>query len=93
MRTWFYRVNASRLASNVSLTSRRDYPVRTYMGGYKSVSALPTNDERFIAKYDRDPLEYKNEDSGGVFCVESCYPYTFAYWLGRYFRFIEEGKN
>ena len=91
VRTWFYRFCVSRLASNVSLDMRRDYPVRRYKGGYKATSALLPNDERFIAKYDRDPLEYKNEDSGGVFCVESCYPYTFAYWLGRYFKFIEEG--
>ena len=90
IRTWFYRFNASRLASNVSMTTRRDLPVRTYMGGYQSLSALPTNDERFIAKLDRDPLEYKDEDSGGVFCVESCYVYTLSYWLGRYFGFIEE---
>ena len=93
IRAWFYRFCVSRLASNVSLDMRRDYPKRIHKGGYASTSALLPNDERFIAKYDRDPLEYKNEDSGGVFCVESCYPYTFAYWLGRYFRFIEEGKN
>lgn len=90
VKTWFYRFNVSRLASAVSLTSRRDYPVKLYMGGYKEVSALPANDEHFIAKYDRNPLEYKNEDSGGALCVESCYVYTFAYWLGRYFGFIEE---
>jgi hypothetical protein len=63
------------------------------MGGYKAVSALPTNDERFIAKLDRDPLEFKDEDSGGVYCVESCYVFTFGYWLGRYFGFIEEGEE
>lgn len=93
IRTWFYRFNVSRLAARVSLTERRDYPVRTYRGGYKEVSALPPNDEHFIAKYDRDPLEFKDEDSGGALCVESCYPYTYAYWIGRYFRFIEEGTT
>ncbi len=93
IRTWFYRFCVSRLAANVSLDMRRDYPRKLFKGGYEETSALLPNDERFIAKYDRNPLEYKNEDSGGVFCVESCYPYTFAYWLGRYFRFIEEGKN
>ncbi len=93
IRTWFYRFCVSRLAANVSLDMRRDYPKKLFKGGYEETSALLPNDERFIAKYDRNPLEYKNEDSGGVFCVESCYPYTFAYWLGRYFRFIEEGKN
>lgn len=93
VKTWFYRFNVSRLASAVSLTSRRDYPVKLFMGDYREVSALPPNDERFIAKLDRDPLEYKNEDSGGLFCVESCYVYTFSYWLGRYFGFIEEGEE
>jgi hypothetical protein len=53
---------------------------------------LPPNDEHFIAKYDRNPLEFKNEDSGGASVVEGCYPYTFAYWIGRYFGFIAEGK-
>ncbi len=93
VRNWFYRFNVSRLASAVSLTSRRDYPVKLFMGDYREVSALPPNDERFIAKLDRNPLEYKNEDSGGLFCVESCYVYTFSYWLGRYFGFIEEGEE
>lgn len=93
VKTWFYRFNVSRLASAVSLTSRRDYPVKLFMGDYREVSALPPNDERFIAKLDRNPLEYKNEDSGGLFCVESCYVYTFSYWLGRYFGFIEEGEE
>ena len=93
IRTWFYRFNVSRLAAGVSLDDRRDIPVITHMGGEKELSALPTNDERFIAKYDRNPLSYCLEDSGGALCVESCYPYTFAYWLGRYFNFIEEGEN
>ncbi len=93
IKTWFYRFNPSRLASGVSMDKRRDYPVITYPGGYKGLSALPTNDERFIAKYDRDPLAYRNEDSGGIFCVESCYVFTFAYWVGRYFGFIEEGDE
>ncbi len=92
IKTWFYRFNVSRLASNVSLYSRRDIPVRDYPGDYKETSTLLTNDERFIAKYDRNPFEYKQEDSGGAFCVESCYPFTFAYWIGRYFKFIEEGR-
>lgn len=93
IKTWFYRFNVSRLAASVSLDKRRDYPVRVYRGGFKETSALLPNDERFIAKYDRDPLEYKNEDGNSAFTVESCYPYTFAYWIGRYFKFIEEGKT
>ena len=93
IRTWFYRFNVSRLAAKVSLSARRDIPRKELMGDYNETSCLLPNDEHFIAKYDRDPLEYKNEDSGGALCVESCYPYTFGYWLGRYFNFIEEGEN
>lgn len=92
IKTWFYRFSVSRLAAGVSIHNRRDIPKKELMGGYIETSALLPNDERFIAKYDRNPLEYKTEDSGGVSCVESCYPYTFAYWLGRYFNIIEEGK-
>ena len=92
IRTWFYRFNMSRIASGVSLTSRIDYPQKLFMGDYKEVSALPPNDEHFIAKYDRNPLEFKNEDSGGAAVVEGCYPYTFAYWIGRYFGFIAEAE-
>lgn len=85
---WFSRHNTSRLAAGVSLDRRHDIPKRISMGGYEETSFLLMPDERFISKYDRNPLEYKNEDSGGIHCVESCYPYTFAYWLGRYFGFI-----
>ncbi len=92
IKTWFYRFGASRVASGVSLDKRRDYPKKIYRHGYKETSALLPNDERFIAKYDRNPLEYKNEDSGGAYTVEGCYPFTFAYWIGRYFGFIAEGK-
>lgn len=91
IKTWFYRFGISRLASPVSLELRKDIPKKYLAGGYCETSALLPNDERFIAKYDRNPLEYKKEDSGGSFCVESCYPYTFAYWIGRYFGFIREG--
>lgn len=90
IKTWFYRFGVSRLASGVSLTDRIDIPKKLLMGGYRETSVLLPNDERFIAKYDRNPLEYKNEDSGGSFCVESCYPFTFAYWIGRYFGIIAE---
>ncbi len=92
IKTWFYRFGVTRLASGISLDERIDIPKRTYPGGYEATSALLTNDERFVAKYDRDPLRYVHEDSGGAFCIESCYPFTFAYWIGRYFGFIKEGK-
>ncbi len=87
---WFNRHNISRLAAGVSLDKRVDIPKKISMGGYAETSCLLMPDERFISKYDRNPLEYKNEDSGGIHVVESCYPYTTAYWLGRYFGFIAE---
>lgn len=89
IKTWFYRFGISRLASHVTLEGRLDYP-KKLAHGYPMTSALLPNDERFISKYDRDPLYYKEEDSNGSFCVESCYPFSFAYWIGRYFGFIGE---
>lgn len=89
---WFYRFNASRLAAGVSLDKRYDIPVKINRGGYTETSCLLPPDERFISKYDRNPLKYANEDSGGIHCVESCYPYTFAYWIGRFFGFIKEER-
>ncbi len=86
---WYYRFNSSRLAAGVSLVGRHDVPVKTLRAGAKEISVQLPPDEVFIAKYDRNPLEYKNEDSGGAVCVESCYVYTFAYWIGRFFGFFE----
>ncbi len=86
---WFYRINSSRLAASVSLKGRHDIPVKTMRDGYKRISVNLPPDEIFISKYDRDTLEYKNEDSGGTMCIESCYVYTFAYWLGRLYGFFE----
>lgn len=86
---WFYRTNNSRLAAGVSMVGRHDVAVKTRRNGYKEISAHMPPDETFISKYDRNPVEYKNEDSGGVMCVESCYVYTFGYWIGRYFGFFE----
>lgn len=85
---WFYRTNVSRLAAGVRVRGRRDLPVQTLRQGLREISALLPPDERFISKYDRDPFKWKDEDSGGVYCIESCYVYTFAYWLGRYFDFF-----
>jgi ADP-ribose pyrophosphatase len=87
--TWFYRTNLSRLAAGVTLEGRHDIPVKTLRTGTKHISVLLPPDERFISKYDRNPLDLKNEDSGGVWVVESCYVYTFAYWVGRYYGFFE----
>ncbi len=87
--TWFYRTNASRLAAGVSLIGRHDVAVKTQQMGNKEISVLLPPDERFISKYDRNPLYYKNEDSGGIMCVESAYVYSYAYWMGRYYGIFE----
>lgn len=86
--SWFYRTNASRLASGVSLVGRHDVPVIAHPAGYRESAWVMAPDECFISKYDRNPLEYKDSDSGGAGCVESCYVYTLAYWMGRYYGFI-----
>ena len=86
---WFARFNVSRLASSVSLVGRHDIPYTETANGYKQCSTLLPPDERFISKYDRNTLEYKNEDSGGKYCIESSYYYNYAYWMGRYFGIID----
>ncbi|MCL2507900.1 MAG: hypothetical protein FWF05_01855 [Oscillospiraceae bacterium] len=88
MATWLYRTNVSRLASGVSFMGRHDTPVQKQRAGKLESSWMPPSDERFISKYDRDPVEYRNVDSGGMTCVESCYVYTHAYWMGRYYGFF-----
>ena len=85
---WLYRMNVSRLAAGVSTMKRHDTPVHVLPGGTKEITWLLPNDERFISKYDRNPFDYKDVDSGGLMCVESCYIYTFAYWMGRYYGFF-----
>ncbi len=87
--TWFNRFDSSRLAAGVSTVGRHDIAKGICWNGYEVCSALLTPDECFIAKYDRDPLQYRNQDSGGMRCVESCYVYTNAYWAGRYYGFFK----
>lgn len=87
---WFERFNVSRLAAGVSLGTRFDVAKNIRWSGYEETSFLLQPDERYIAKYDRNPWQYRDEDSGGLHCVESCYVYSFAYWIGRYYGFIEE---
>ncbi len=86
--TFFYRCPPTRLASGVTL-GRQDYPVEINFGGYRELSSLLPYDERHIAKYDRNPMADRCEDSGGMYCVESCFVYTVPYWTGRYFGLIE----
>ncbi len=89
---FFYRALPSRLASGVTV-NREDYPLDIrFSGETRELSSLLPADERFIAKYDRNPMDYRSEDSGGVYGVESCASFTFAYWLGRYFGIIEGEK-
>ncbi len=86
---FFYRALPSRLASGITL-NREDYPLDVrFSTTNRELSSLLPADERFIAKYDRNPMADCREDSGGVHCVESSAPFTFAYWLGRYFKIIE----
>ncbi len=87
---WFERTNMSRLAAGVSLGARFDVAKKLRWGGYEETSFLLQPDERFIAKYDRNPWSFCEEDSGGVNYLESCYVYTFAYWIGLYYGFIED---
>ena len=87
---WFERTNMSRLAAGVSLGARFDVAKKIRWGGYEETSFLLQPDERFIAKYDRNPWSFCEEDSGGVNYLESCYVYTFAYWIGLYYGFIED---
>ncbi len=88
---WFERFNVSRLASAVNAVNRNDVAQKHLWNHEQSeTSFLLEADERYIAKYDRNFWEFKNEDSGGMNTVESCYPYTFAYWIGLYYGFIED---
>jgi len=80
---WFYRSPASRLAAPVSLQARADMPVRLYRNEYKETGWRLPDDERFIAKYNRSPWLYNTWGSDCM--IDSCYPYTFAYWMGRYY--------
>ena len=89
---WFYHSPASRLAAGVNVTGRHDMPVRIRWGKGEETGWLLPDDERFIAKYDRNPNEYKDRE-GGERCVESCYVYTFAYWIGRYYGFFEDAAE
>lgn len=88
---WFRRQNISRLCSSVSISSRHDVAKRSRFGGTEETSWLLPPDESAISKYDRNPFAYTNGWLREGRCLlESCYVYTFAYWLGRYYGFIEE---
>ena len=91
---WFRRVDVTRLASSVSVSERKDVPKRFRMSGMAETSCLLMPDERAVSKYDRNPFEYTNTHDGrGTHVLESCYVYTCAYWLGKYYGFIRDGEE
>ncbi|MBE6756534.1 MAG: hypothetical protein E7555_08765 [Ruminococcaceae bacterium] len=88
---WFRRQNVSNLAASVNVTNRDDVKCIRLLGGNKETSKLLMPDERPIAKYDRNPYDYLDEDvSNGTRMIESCYVYTTAYWLGKFYGLIED---
>ncbi len=88
---WFRRVGITRLVTSVGISTRQDVPLRYRMSGQKEASWRVAPDEYPISKYDRNPYAYKDHEGGrDCYQLESCYIYTFAYWLGRYYGLIEE---
>lgn len=89
---WFYRHEITRLAALVK-TNRHDVPVKRLRHGAdveKELSALLMPDERSTEKFDRNPFQLVEYSDGRNSHFEGCYPYTFAYWMGRYYGFIAE---
>ena len=89
--SWFRRGNISRVCSGVSVDERKDVPKRIRLGGMEETSWLLMPDERGITKYDRNPYAYVRAfNHNGLRVLETCYVYTYAYWLGKYFGIIED---
>lgn len=89
---WFNRHESSRFSSTVKI-DRHDVPVKRLRHGAdteKEVSALLMPDERVVEKYDRNPFQLTEQYPSRDEHMEGCYPYTFAYWMGRYYGFIAE---
>ncbi len=94
MADWFYRHEITRLASFVRL-KRHDVPVKRLRHEAdvdKEISALLMPDERSTEKFDRNPFQLLERSTARDCHYEGCYPYTFAYWVGRYYGFIAEEK-
>lgn len=89
---WFNHFEVSRLRGSVMAGDRHDVPKRMHRGNEESteIATLLMPDELEINKYDRNPFQYRPYTGYLANCVESCYVYTYAYWLGRYFGFISE---
>lgn len=82
---WFRRQSVTRVCSSSSIEARKDTAKRVRFGGMEETSCLLPPDEHNVTKYDRDPFSYRREHSeGGLSWLESCYVYTYAYWLGKY---------
>ena len=92
---WFRRQPGTRLCASADFQARRDVPERIREGGMKETSCLLPPDEHNVTKYDRDPFSYRSEHGErGLYWLESCYVYTYAYWLGRYTGIIKnEGEE
>lgn len=87
---WFRRQDISRVCGSVSVSARQDVPRRVRFGGMEETSCLLMPDERAISKYDRNPYAYTDaHNDNGLQVLESCYVYTFAYWIGKYYGIIE----
>lgn len=88
---WFRRQNVSNLAASVNVTNREDVKSVKRLSGKEETSKLLMPDERAITKYDRNPYDFLDEDvKDGTRMIESCYVYTTAFWLGKYYGFIED---
>ena len=88
---WFRRQLITRVCSTASIDARKDAPCRIRRGGMKETGCLLPPDEHNVTKYDRNPLSYlKEHGERGLYWLESCYVYTYAYWLGRYYGIITE---
>ena len=83
--SWFRRQPITRVCSSAAFEKRKDVPQRTRLGGMQETGCLLPPDEHNVTKYDRNPLSYRHEHGERGLCwLESCYVYTYAYWLGRY---------
>ena len=90
---WFNNFELSRLISPVNVSYRHDVPLKSARNGdpgNDEISALLPLSELEITKYDRNPFTATRGNWHNGTCVESCYVYTMAYWMGRYFGFISE---
>ncbi len=90
---WFYRFEISRYAAHVNM-HRHDAPIkekRTFDEHQANETSLKLPpDEIPITKYDRNPYDITPGMYSPSTCVEGCYVFTFAYWIGTYYGLIDE---